>query len=295
MESLIKRLEEEHSKTSCSAESVGSTEPQQKIVKDLCSAIQSINVDLQTSKVHSEAKLKSMQKTIDTYSSKVQSVMDKQIHSEDKIKNMQKTIDSYSSKMQSVGDKIMATLKPLHKTNATKKASKKAASETASVNYPIPEITNSDSVTEFIWELEKFPTMVQNAKSGKTAIVYSNPFFSHRFGCKMCLKIYPHGCGDFHTTHLSVYLVVQKGPMANISVWPICYIVDVMLLDQKNGKSHFVKKLPCAPLHAEQKPVTGKFVEWGCKGFAPLGTVQDNTYMVNNTVFIKAVVSITSR
>jgi len=176
-----------------------------------------------------------------------------------------------------------------------KKKSKKKVSEAAAVNCPIPQLTNSDSVTEFIWELEDFPIMVQNAKSGKAAIVYSNPFFSHRFGCKMCLKIYPFGCGDFHMTHLSVYLVVQKGPMASIPTWPICYSVDVMLLDQKDGKSHLIKKLPCAPQHAEQKPITSKFVEWGCKGFAPLETVQDNTYMVNNTVFIKAVVSITSR
>ena len=49
---------------------------------------------------------------------------------------------------------------------------------------------------------------------------YSPPFYSHKGGYKMCLKVYANGCGDGKGTHVSVYIYLMKGEFDDNLEWP---------------------------------------------------------------------------
>ena len=46
-----------------------------------------------------------------------------------------------------------------------------------------------------VWRMEGYTRRKQEAVSGKTLSVYSQPFFSSRYGYKMCARVYLNGDG----------------------------------------------------------------------------------------------------
>ena len=67
---------------------------------------------------------------------------------------------------------------------------------------------------------------------------YSNPFFTHDKGYKMCLLINPSGYGDGKGTHLSCSLCLMKGPHDDRLTWPLREIFEVKLLNQISDSHH---------------------------------------------------------
>ncbi|XP_065903421.1 TNF receptor-associated factor 4-like [Dysidea avara] len=51
--------------------------------------------------------------------------------------------------------------------------------------------------------------------------LYSNSFYSHKKGYKMCLCVYPVGNGEGKGTDLSVALFLMKGPHDDELTWPL--------------------------------------------------------------------------
>ena len=68
---------------------------------------------------------------------------------------------------------------------------------------------------------------------------YSDSFYSHDKGYKMCLRAYPAGEGDDEGTHLSVFLFLMKGPHDDELTWPLRKKFQVKLLNQTSDCEHF--------------------------------------------------------
>ena len=63
-------------------------------------------------------------------------------------------------------------------------------------------------------------------------------FYSHKYGYKMQLKVFPNGTGEGAGTHISVFVLIVPGEFDDLLAWPFCGIVTVYLINQrKNGPS----------------------------------------------------------
>ena len=73
-------------------------------------------------------------------------------------------------------------------------------------------------------------------KQKEDNICYSDSFYTHNKGYKMCLGVYVTGHGK--GTHLSCFLYLLKGLHDNQLIWPLRGIFNIQLLNQINGHQH---------------------------------------------------------
>ena len=67
---------------------------------------------------------------------------------------------------------------------------------------------------------------------------YSNPFYTHNKGYKMCLYVDAAGDGDDKGTHLSVFLFLMKGPHDDELTWPLRGEFEMKLWNQITDSEH---------------------------------------------------------
>ena len=67
---------------------------------------------------------------------------------------------------------------------------------------------------------------------------YSDPFYTHNKGYKMCLCVYAAGDDDGKGTHLSVYLHLMKAPHDDELTWPLRGEFKIKLLNQISDSKH---------------------------------------------------------
>ena len=73
---------------------------------------------------------------------------------------------------------------------------------------------------------------------------FSDPFYTHNKGYKMCLNIDAAGNGSGKATHLSVFLYLMKGPHDDELTWPLRGKFEIKLLNQISDSEHHSKTLP---------------------------------------------------
>ena len=76
---------------------------------------------------------------------------------------------------------------------------------------------------------------------------YSTPFFAFDGGYQMVLKVYVAGTLDGEGTHVSVCLLLMKGPHDDNLEWPLKGTFTIELLDQLNDSDHHSDELPFGP------------------------------------------------
>ncbi len=63
-------------------------------------------------------------------------------------------------------------------------------------------------------------------------------FYSHKYGYKMQLKVFPNGTGEGAGTHMSMFVLIVPGEFDDLLAWPFCGIIAVHLINQrKTGPS----------------------------------------------------------
>ena len=73
---------------------------------------------------------------------------------------------------------------------------------------------------------------------GFTTEWYSDPFYTHNKGYKMCLFVDAAGHGQGKGTHLSVFLYLMKGPHDDELTWPLKGKFEIKLLNQISNCEH---------------------------------------------------------
>ncbi|CAG2212657.1 TRAF3 [Mytilus edulis] len=71
-----------------------------------------------------------------------------------------------------------------------------------------------------MWKIRDYSRRKQEAISGRTVSLYSQPFYTSRFGYKMCARLYLNGDGMGKGTHLSLFFVVMRGEYDALLPWP---------------------------------------------------------------------------
>ena len=141
---------------------------------------------------------------------------------------------------------------------------------------------------DMIWRIPNFSQRQEDAKSGKFTSIYSLPFYTHRYGYKMCLRLYPFGDGAGRGTHLSLFIVVMKGDFDEILEWPFKHKVTFQLVNQNGGKD-IVDAFRADPQSSSfRKPISDMNIATGCPKFAPLDDLQKHGFISGDLLFVRA-------
>ena len=123
---------------------------------------------------------------------------------------------------------------------------------------------------QFVWKIPEVSRRRDEARTGKTISLYSAPFYTSRFGYKLCLRLYMDGDGSGKGSHLSFFLTIMKGEYDALLPWPFSQMVTLMLVDQ-NKKKHIIQCFKPEPSSSSfWRPQSEMNVASGCPKFAPL-------------------------
>ena len=84
--------------------------------------------------------------------------------------------------------------------------------------------------------LGKFPIDFQVTFENED--IFLPPFFTHPYGYKMCIRVYPKGYGDGEGTHVSVFTFLMQGPFDDQLKWPFRGEVTIQIVNQAGDHSH---------------------------------------------------------
>ncbi|XP_003391412.2 PREDICTED: TNF receptor-associated factor 2-like isoform X1 [Amphimedon queenslandica] len=138
-----------------------------------------------------------------------------------------------------------------------------------------------------VWKIPQFSQRMDDARTGKYTSIFSLPFYSSRYGYKMCLRLYILGDGIGKGTHMSLFFVVMKGEYDALLPWPFTHKVTFKLMNQCS-KRDVVKAFQPDPLSSSfQKPKSDMNVASGCPRFVSKNELMEGGFIVDDTIFIK--------
>ena len=154
-------------------------------------------------------------------------------------------------------------------------------------DFRLSLIENANYDGSMIWKIPQFSQRMEDARSGKYTSIFSLPFYSSRYGYKMCLRLYILGDGIGKSTHMSLFFVVMKGEFDAILPWPFTHKVSFRLINQHHGRDVVDVFQPDPMSSSFQRPKTDMNVASGCPRFISLAELNQGGFMEDNTIFIK--------
>ena len=190
-------------------------------------------------------------------------------------------------KLKSKDDEITslkAMVTKLEKTMRTKQA------EIEDRDFRLSLIENSNHDGSMIWKIPQFSQRRADAQNGKYTSIFSLPFYSGRYGYKMCLRLYIMGDGIGKGTHLSLFFVVMRGEFDNILQWPFTHKVTFKLINQAGGRDIVDTFQPDPMSSSFRKPKSDMNIASGCPRFVSHTELERGGFIVDDTVFIKCMI-----
>ena len=176
-------------------------------------------------------------------------------------------------------------------TNLEKKMQAKEA-EHEDRGFRLSLLENVSHDGTMIWKIPQFAQRMVDAQSGKYTSIFSLPFYTSRYGYKLCLRLYILGDGIGKGTHMSLFFVVMRGEFDTILQWPFTYKVTFCLLNHNGGKDIVDSFLPDPMSSSFKKPKTDMNVASGCPRFVSISDVKSGGFVADDSIFIKAKVHI---
>jgi len=162
------------------------------------------------------------------------------------------------------------------------------------LRFQVMEQTSYDGT--LIWKISDYKRRKQEAVSGRNLSLYSQPFYTSRYGYKMCTRVYLNGDGMGKNTHLSLFFVVMRGEYDAMLRWPFEYKVTLMLLDQSPRRNNLSDTFRPDPTSSSfKKPSTDMNIASGCPLFVAHNLLNGSQaqYIKDDTLFVKVRVDTT--
>ena len=157
-------------------------------------------------------------------------------------------------------------------------------------DFRLSLIENGNHDGSMIWKIPQFSQRKADAVSGKYTSIFSLPFYSGRYGYKMCLRLYIMGDGIGKGTHLSLFFVVMRGEFDNILQWPFTHKVTFKLINQAGGRDIVDTFQPDPMSSSFRKPRSDMNIASGCPRFVSHTELERGGFIVDDTVFIKCTI-----
>ena len=193
------------------------------------------------------------------------------------VEALKKVISDKDSKIQHLQDK-------LQRVESTVQAK---SSENEDRDFQLSLMENSNFDGSMVWKIPQFSQRMEDARTKRYLSLYSPPFYSARYGYKMCLRLYILGDGIGKGSHMSLFFVLMKGEFDNILQWPFTHKVTFKLINRCGGRD-IVDIFQPDPLSSSfQKPKTDMNVASGCPRFVSLNELMQGGFILDDTVYIK--------
>jgi hypothetical protein len=185
-------------------------------------------------------------------------------------------------------DEEIQTLKTT--VNKLEKQIKSKNAELEDCDFRLSLIENSNYNGSMIWKIPHFSQRKANAENGKYTSIFSLPFYTGRYGYKMCLRLYIMGDGIGKGTHLSLFFVVMRGEFDNILQWPFTHKVTFKLINQAGGRDIVDTFQPDPMSSSFRKPKSDMNIASGCPRFVSHTGLERGGFVVDDTMFIKCTI-----
>ena len=120
--------------------------------------------------------------------------------------------------------------------------------------------------------------------------LYSQPFYTDRYGYKMCGRVYLNGDGMGKGTHLSLFFVVMRGEYDALLEWPFRAKVTLSLLDQSPARRDLSETIRPDPTSSSfRRPSTEMNIASGCPMFISHQELQNSRFLKDDTIYLKVV------
>ena len=225
-----------------------------------------------------------------SYHAQMHDIMRKLMH-EEMHEAMKQTQQSLMSELKLKDDEIAslkATVNKLEKTVRSKNA------ELEDRDFRLSLIENSNHDGSMIWKIPQFSQRKADAQNGKYTSIFSLPFYTGRYGYKMCLRLYIMGDGIGKGTHLSLFFVVMRGEFDNILQWPFTHKVTFKLINQAGGRDIVDTFQPDPMSSSFRKPKSDMNIASGCPRFVSHTELERGGFVVDDTIFIKCTIDIST-
>ena len=157
-------------------------------------------------------------------------------------------------------------------------------------DFRLSLIENSNHDGSMIWKIPQFTQRKADAQNGKYTSIFSLPFYSGRYGYKMCLRLYIMGDGIGKGTHLSLFFVVMRGEFDNILQWPFTHKVTFKLINQAGGRDIVDTFQPDPMSSSFRKPKSDMNIASGCPRFVSHTELERGGFVIDDTIFIKCTI-----
>ncbi|XP_065897089.1 TNF receptor-associated factor 5-like isoform X2 [Dysidea avara] len=139
----------------------------------------------------------------------------------------------------------------------------------------------------YIWKIPDITRRRRDALLGKTVSLYSAPFYTSRFGYRLCLHVYLDGDGSGKGRYISYFLTIMKGEYDALLEWPFQHMVTMTFVNQK-GNNNIVQSFRPNPTSTSfHRPKSNMNVASGCPKFAPLSILDNPEFAVDDVAFFK--------
>ena len=155
----------------------------------------------------------------------------------------------------------------------------------------ILQATSYDGV--FLWKIDDYTRRFHEAATGRTPSLYSPPFYTSRFGYKVCARLYLHGDGIGKDHFLSLFFVIMKGEYDALLSWPFRQKVTLKLLDHERVQDITETFRPDPNSSSFQRPRSEMNIASGCPQFCSHSVLKSGPYVREDTIFVKITVDTT--
>ena len=152
----------------------------------------------------------------------------------------------------------------------------------------ILETTSHDG--SFLWKIDDYSRRFREALEGKTISLYSPPFFTSRYGYKLCARLYLNGDGIGKGRFISLFIVIMRGEYDGLLSWPFRQKITMRLLDQEGDMDVVETFRPDPNSSSFQRPRSDMNIASGCPQFCSQALLKSRGYLRGDSVFIKIIV-----
>ena len=114
---------------------------------------------------------------------------------------------------------------------------------------------------------------------------YSQPFYSHPYGYKLCLHVYANGDGKGKGTHISIFATLMKGDYDKNLQWPFEGDVLVEILNWRDDKHHYRGDTMSINKHGDlYKDITSRVTdgEYASKGWGKFCFISHSSLILDS-------------
>ncbi|XP_065897121.1 TNF receptor-associated factor 5-like isoform X2 [Dysidea avara] len=214
---------------------------------------------------------------LDKTSKKLEAMNDKNKEETLQITGIQRKQDDVIFRLTGVEDLLVSLQASINEINHTY--------EEVSLTLQTLQATSYDG--HYIWKIPDITRRRRDALLGKTVSLYSAPFYTSRFGYRLCLRVYLDGDGSGKGRYISYFLTIMKGEYDALLEWPFQHTVTMTLVNQK-GNNNIVQSFRPNPTSTSfHRPKSDMNVASGCPKFAPLSILDNPEFAVDDVAFFK--------